>query len=198
MPFAQGQDANATRRLDRLTELFPDRFYIELQRHGRPQEASVEPRLIDYAYRKGVPIVATNEPFFKSPKEFEAHDALLAIAGGTVLAQTERRKLTDQSYFKTREEMVTLFADLPEALDSTIEIARRVAFRPRTRGPILPKFAAGSHDTEAAVVAAEAAALREMAEQGLDQRLATTGIAPARPRPNTASAWPSSWTSSKR
>lgn len=180
MAFAQGQDANAILRLDRLAELFDDRLYIELQRHGRPQEAVVEPRLIDYAYRKGVPLVAANEPFFKTAKEFEAHDALLAIAGGTVLAQTERRKLNDQYYFKTRAEMIELFADLPEALDSTIEIAQRIAFRPRTRGPILPKFAAGSHDTEDAVVAAEALALREMAETGLNARLATTGIAPGK------------------
>ncbi|ODT50221.1 DNA polymerase III subunit alpha [Devosia sp. 63-57] len=180
MALAQGQDANAIRRLDRLAELFDDRLYIELQRHGRPQEAVVEPRLIDYAYRRGIPLVAANEPFFKTAKEFEAHDALLAIAGGTVLAQTERRKLNDQYYFKTRAEMIELFADLPEALESTIEIAQRIAFRPRTRGPILPKFAAGSHDTEDAVVAAEALALREMAETGLNARLATTGIAPGK------------------
>ncbi len=180
MAFAQGQDANATRRLDRLADLFGDRFYIELQRHGRPMEAGVEPRLIDYAYAKGIPLVATNEPFFKSEKEFEAHDALLAIAGGSVLAQTERRKLGDQYYFKTRAEMVELFADLPEALDSTVEIARRIAYRPRTRGPILPKFAAGSHDSEDAVVAAEAAALRKIAVEGLDKRLEVTGIAPGK------------------
>ena len=99
----------------------------------------------------------------------EAHDALLAIAGGSVLAQTERRKLNDQYYFKTRAEMVELFADLPEALDSTVEIAKRVAFRPRTRGPILPKFAAGSHATEDEVVAAEAAELRRIAVDGLDK-----------------------------
>ncbi len=180
MAFAHGQDANAVRRLDRLADLFGDRFYIELQRHGRPMEASVEPRLVDYAYRKGIPLVATNEPFFKTAKEYEAHDALLAIAGGSVLAQTERRKLNDQYYFKTRAEMVELFSDLPEALESTIEIARRVAFRPRTRGPILPKFAAGSHDTEAAVVAAEAAELRRIAREGLDKRLEVTGIAPGK------------------
>ena len=180
MAFANGQDANAIRRLDRLAELFGDRFYIELQRHGRPMEATVEPRLVDYAYRKGIPLVATNEPFFKTAKEYEAHDALLAIAGGSVLAQTERRKLNDQYYFKTRAEMVELFADLPEALDSTIEIAKRVAFRPRTRGPILPKFAAGSHATEDEVVAAEAAELRRIAVEGLDKRLATTGIAPGK------------------
>ena len=180
MAFAQGQDANAVRRLDKLADLFGDRFYIELQRHGRPMESSVEPRLIDYAYRKGIPLVATNEPFFKSAKEFEAHDALLAIAGGSVLAQTERRKLGDQYYFKTRAEMVELFSDLPEALDSTVEIAKRVAYRPRTRGPILPKFAAGSHDTEDEVVAAEAVELRRIAVEGLNKRLDVTGIAPGK------------------
>ncbi len=180
MAFANGQDANATRRLDRLADLFGDRFYIELQRHGRPMEATVEPRLVDYAYRKGIPLVATNEPYFKTEKEYEAHDALLAIAGSSVLAQTERRKLNDQYYFKTRAEMVELFADLPEALDSTIEIAKRVAFRPRTRGPILPKFAAGSHATEDEVVAAEAAALRKIAVEGLDKRLEIVGLAPGK------------------
>ncbi|WEJ31424.1 DNA polymerase III subunit alpha [Devosia sp. SD17-2] len=180
MPFAQGQDANALRRLDRLADLFGDCFYIEIQRHGRPQELSVEPRLIDYAYNKGIPLVATNEPYFKSAKEYEAHDALLAIAGGSVLAQTERRKLNDQYYFKTRAEMVELFADLPEALDMTVEIARRVAYRPRTRGPILPKFAADPNASEDEVVAAEAAVMREMAVEGLNMRLATAGIAPGK------------------
>jgi len=183
MPFAQGQDANAVRRLDRLAGLFGDRLYIELQRHGRPQEAEVEPRLIDYAYRKGIPLVATNEPFFKSAKEFEAHDALLAIAGGTVLAQTERRKLNDQYYFKTRAEMMELFSDLPEALESSVEIARRVSYRPRTRDPILPKFAAAPDVSEDEAVAAEAAALRRMAEEGLERRLAATGIAPGKTEP---------------
>jgi DNA polymerase-3 subunit alpha len=175
--FAHGHETNALARLDRLRDLFGDRLYIELQRHGRPQEATVEPRLIDYAYRHGVPLVATNEPFFKTIDDFEAHDALLAIAGGTVLAQTERRKLNDQYYFKTRAEMIELFRDLPEALDSTVEIARRVSYRPRTRDPILPKFAAASDLSEEEAVAAEAAALRKMAEEGLEQRLATVGLA---------------------
>ncbi|GLQ09396.1 DNA-directed DNA polymerase [Devosia yakushimensis] len=180
MPFAHGQDANAVRRLDRLADLFGDRFYIELQRHGRPQEAAVEPRLVDYAYRKGIPLVATNEPFFKSADEFEAHDALLAIAGGTVIAQTERRKLNDQYYFKTRAEMAELFSDLPEALDSTIEVARRLAYRPLKRKPILPKFAAAPDLSENEAVAAEAEALRAMAEEGLENRFKTVGVAPGK------------------
>ena len=106
------------------------------------QEAVNEPQLIDYAYRRGVPLVATNEPFFPGAGDFEAHDALLAIAGSTVLAQTERRKLTAEHYFKSRKEMEELFADLPEALNSTVEIAQRASYRPKTRGPILPRFAA--------------------------------------------------------
>ncbi|MET3897108.1 DNA polymerase-3 subunit alpha [Devosia sp. UYZn731] len=178
--LAAGQDVHAYQRLERLERLFGDRLYIELQRHGRVQEASVEPRLVDYAYRRGIPLVATNEPFFKSAKEFEAHDALLAIAGGTVLAQTARRKLNDQYYFKTRAEMVELFTDLPEALDSTIEIAQRIAYRPKTRAPILPKFAAAPDLTDDEAVAVEAAALRKMAEEGLDMRLATVGTAPGK------------------
>ncbi|HTN61376.1 MAG TPA: DNA polymerase III subunit alpha [Devosia sp.] len=178
--LAAGQDVHAYQRLARLEDLFGDRLYIELQRHGRVQEASVEPRLVDYAYRRGIPLVATNEPFFKSAKEFEAHDALLAIAGGTVLAQTERRKLNDQYYFKTRAEMAELFVDLPEALDSSVEIARRIAYRPHTRKPILPKFAAAPELTDDEAVAVEAAALRKMAEDGLDRRLATVGTAPGK------------------
>ncbi len=176
--FGNGLDAHAHQRLDRLRELFGDRLYIELQRHGRHSEALVEPQLIDYAYKRGVPLVATNEPFFKARKDYEAHDALLAIAGGTVLSQTERRKLTDQHYFKTRDEMMALFSDLPEAIENTVEIAQRVTFRPRSRSPVLPKFAAAPGLSEEDAIAAEARALADMARTGLDHRLATVGMAP--------------------
>jgi len=173
--LANGLDAHAFEHLDRLRELFGDRLYIELQRHGRPQERLTEPALIDYAYRRGVPLVATNEPFFPTRADFEAHDALLAIAAGTVLAQTERRKLTDQHYFKSRAEMLALFADLPEALDNTVEIARREVFRPRSRGPILPRFAAAPDQTVEQGMAAEAEALRQMAYDGLKKRFEKYG-----------------------
>ncbi|RUT32719.1 DNA polymerase III subunit alpha [Arsenicitalea aurantiaca] len=180
-PFlANGHDAHALGRLDLLRDLFGDRFYIELQRHGRPQEALNEAQLIDYAYRRGVPLVATNEPFFPKADDFEAHDALLAIAGGTVLAQTERRKLTDQHYFKSREEMVALFADLPEATGNSVEIAQRIVYRPQTRKPILPKFAAAPDLSEDEAVAAEARALADMARNGLERRMVDFGIAEGR------------------
>jgi DNA polymerase-3 subunit alpha len=172
-----GLEGHAYQRLDQLQALFGDRLYIELQRHGLAQEAANEALLIDYAYRRGIPIVATNEPFFPTIKDYEAHDALLAIAGGTVLAQTERRKLSDQHFFKTRAEMQSLFEDLPEALASTVEIAQRVSFRPRTRGPILPRFAASAEQTEQEGLAAEADALRHMAYEGLKARFEKFGRA---------------------
>ncbi|MDB5540243.1 MAG: DNA-directed polymerase, partial [Devosia sp.] len=178
--FGNNLDTIALGRLDRLQELFGDRLYVELQRHGRPQEALNEAKLIDYAYRRGVPLVATNEPFYPGPADHEAHDALLAIAGGTMVAQTERRKLSDQHYFKTREEMQKLFADLPEALDSTVEIAQRIGYRPKKRDPVLPKFAATPDLTDAEAVAAEARALADMARTGLDERLRTVGVAPGK------------------
>jgi len=178
--WANGLEAHALQRLDRLRELFGDRFYIELQRHGRPQEALNEAQLIDYAYRQGVPLVATNEPFFPAIDDFEAHDALLAIAAGSVLAQTVRRKLSDQHYYKTRQEMLSLFADLPEALANSVEIAQRVSYRPKKRDPVLPKFAAAPDLADADAIAAEARALAEMARTGLDHRIATAGLAPGK------------------
>ena len=178
--FAANMDAFAEGRLDRLADLFGDRLYIELQRHGRPVEQGNEQKLIDYAYRRGIPLVATNEPFYPVPADYEAHDALLAIAGGTVLAQTERRKLSDQHYFKTREEMQQLFADLPEALESTVEIAQRVSYRPKKRNPVLPTFAAQPGQSPDEAFAAEARALAEMARTGLEHRLETVGPGPGK------------------
>ena len=81
--FANGLEGHGRQRLERLRALFGDRFYVALQRHRRRQEQTTEPQLVDYAYEKGVPLVATNEPFFSTRDDFEAHDALLAIAGGT-------------------------------------------------------------------------------------------------------------------
>jgi DNA polymerase-3 subunit alpha len=178
--FAAGLDAQAEHRLELLQNFFGDRLYIELQRHGRPQEQINEAQLIDFAYRRGVPLVATNEPFFQTRSDFEAHDALLAIASGSVVAQTERRKLTPEHYFKTRKEMEKLFEDLPEALESTIEIARRISYRPQKRNPVLPKFAAAPDLDEDSAVAAEAQALAKMAWDGLEQRIATVGVAPGK------------------
>ena len=182
-----GQHPVALSRCQRLQRLFGDRLYIELQRHGMAGERLAEPQLIDLAYAHSLPLVATNEPFFATRDDYEAHDALLCIAEGKLIADGERRQLAPEHRFKTRAEMARLFADLPEALLTTIEIAQRCVFRPRTQAPILPRFAAGRSEraasgpgaqTQRAGEAAEAQELRRAAREGLERRLQRYGTAP--------------------
>jgi DNA polymerase-3 subunit alpha len=134
--------------MQRFKAMFGDRLYIELQRHpredGTPPEgqAVTERGHIEMAYAMDIPLVATNDAYFPKPDMYEAHDALICIAEGAYVDQQEpRRRLTPQHYFKSQAEMVTLFADLPEAIENTIEIAQRCAFQAYRRDPILPKFA---------------------------------------------------------
>ncbi|HGG04206.1 MAG TPA: DNA polymerase III subunit alpha [Aliiroseovarius sp.] len=162
-----GQLPKAQTLLDQLQRLFADRLYMELQRHpvdgGLPEaERQTERAFVEAAYAQGIPLVATNDVHFPKPDIYEAHDALLCIADGAYVDQQEaRRRLTPQHYFKSPEEMVTLFADLPEALDNSVEIARRCAFKVEKHDPILPKFADD-----------EVNELRRQAEAGLADRLA--------------------------
>jgi DNA polymerase-3 subunit alpha len=163
----QGQRPAAEGLVDFLQEVFADRLYMELQRHpgedGLPEaERQTERGFVEMAYAKDIPLVATNDVYFPKPEMYEAHDALICIAEGAYVDQQEpRRRLTPQHYLKTPEEMATLFADLPEALENTVEIARRCAFMAYRRDPILPKFADD-----------EVAELRRMANEGLQARLA--------------------------
>jgi DNA polymerase III subunit alpha len=172
LAVAAGQSELAAARCERLLQLFGNRLYVELQRHGTAAEREVEPALLDLAYAKGIPLVATNEPFFARREDYEAHDGLICIAEGRLLVETDRRQLTPDHHFKRRAEMAALFADLPEALASTVEIATRCAFRPQTRKPILPRFSVGSEPVD------EAAELRRQAAAGLDRRIAAHGLAP--------------------
>jgi DNA polymerase III subunit alpha len=176
--IAAGQHALAHGRCEALQRQFGDRFYIELQRHGMAVEREAEPALIELAYTRGIPLVATNEPFFASRDDYEAHDALLCIAEGKLIADGERRALTPEHRFKSRAEMAVLFADLPEALAATVEIAERCAFRPHTQAPILPRFSLNRGASSDAGEEAEAQALRRAAEAGLERRLASHPVAP--------------------
>ena len=174
-----GQEPLARQRLERLKAIFPGALYVELQRHGLPHEQQVEPRLLQLAYELGLPIVATNECYFAKPDDYEAHDALICIAGGNYVVEDNRRRLSREHYFKSADEMARLFADLPEALASTVEIARRCAFRPTGRKPILPRFVSAAPGTsEEQQLAIEAEELRRQAEAGLEKRLAVHAPAP--------------------
>jgi DNA polymerase-3 subunit alpha len=176
--LAAGRAAQAEARLLTLKEIFGDRLYVELQRHGLATERAVEPQLLDLAYKHAVPLVATNECYFAAPDDYEAHDALLCIAAGAYVTDDDRRRLSPEHHLKSPEAMARLFADLPEALDSTVEIARRCTFRPQGRKPILPSFVAarpGANEEEK--LAAEADELRRQAEAGLGSRLAVLPLA---------------------
>ena len=174
-----GQKTLAEARLEALARICGDRLYVEIQRHGLEKEALVEPDLLDLAYNLNLPLVATNEAYFASPDDYEAHDALLCIAEGRYLVEDDRRRVSPEHYFKSAEEMMALFQDLPEALDNTIEIAKRCAFRPNGRKPILPRFVATSERaSDEDQLAAEAAELKRQAEQGLKARLAANPLAP--------------------
>src|SRR5438128_345548 len=82
--------------LARLADLFPGRLYVEVMRHGLESESRIEDRLIELAYARDLPLVATNEAFFADRAMFEAHDALLCIAGGAYITQEERRRVTPE------------------------------------------------------------------------------------------------------
>jgi DNA polymerase-3 subunit alpha len=164
---ATGQHAKARALLERLAQIYPNRLYVELQRHPGPggalpeHEALAERGSIDLAYELGLPIVATNDVYFPKTEMYEAHDALICIAEGAYVDQQQpRRRLTPQHYFKSEAEMVALFADLPEALENTVEIAKRCAYAATKRKPILPKFADD-----------EVQELRRQANEGLQARL---------------------------
>ncbi len=173
--LASSHPGRAEQMLTALTDMFGDRLYVELQRH-EGYDLEVEARLVDLAYRMELPLVATNNAFFPARDDFDAHDALMAIAAGSVVAVDDRPRLTPDHGLKSEREMLDLFADLPEALFNTVEIACRCSYFPETRAPILPRFAAPDDDTADALVV-EAAALRTTAEKGLSERLKIFGMA---------------------
>ncbi|MEM1048876.1 MAG: DNA polymerase III subunit alpha [Pseudomonadota bacterium] len=174
----EGRFEEAAARLDQLRSVFGRDLYIELQRYADHDWHVTEPFLLDYAYREDVAIVATNEAFFADKDDYEAHDALICLAEGRVLIEDDRRHLTPDHRFKGREEMIELFKDLPEALEASVEIARRCSYRPKTRPPILPRFTAETADG----ALTEADELRRQAREGLDRRLEAGGLAPGTTR----------------
>ena len=163
----QGQRPKAELLMDQFVEIYSDSLYVELQRHpgdgGLTEAEKLSERgHVEMAYAKNIPLVATNDVYFPKTGLYEAHDALICISDGSYVDQQEpRRRLTPQHYMKTPQEMVTLFADLPEAVENSVEIAKRCAFKVYKRDPILPKFADD-----------EVAELRRQAQEGLKARLA--------------------------
>ncbi len=121
--------------------LFPERFYIELQRLGGPQEGTYLERAVNLAAEYDVPVVATNDVRFLNPEDFEVHEARVCIQRGQILGETDRpRDYSEHQYLKSAEEMSTLFGDLSEAIVNTVQIAERCSLNLELNSVFLPKF----------------------------------------------------------
>lgn len=153
----------AEKLLKEFVALFPDNLYVELTRHGN-WNRSVDRAQIELAHTHNLPLVATNNVYFLTPAFYEAHDALLCIADGRYITETDRRRETPDHYFKTENEMVALFNDVPEAIANTVHIAKRCHYFLQALKPELPVF-----ETEAGRTEEEE--IRHQAREGLEWRL---------------------------
>jgi len=158
----------------RLEALFPGRLYIEIARRNNAVEDAAEEALIDLAYARDLPLVATNPANFAEPHFHAAHDAMLCIAHSTHIDAADRPRSAPQAFVKSAEMMAELFADLPEATANTLVIAQRCAVAPPMRKPILPSLAGD--------IEGEARMLAEDARRGLEARLAPYGAMSAEER----------------
>ena len=157
-----GQDKVAARRAKWLKSVFAGNAYIELQRHGRAKEEDAEAFLLAMADKTGLPLVATNDCHFENEEMHVPQRVLRCIAQSERLTSMSETGITPNHYFKTAEQMVQLFADLPEAVHNTLQIARRCSFTVNQRKPILPSTDAVDENAQ----------LRHLAEEGLAVRLA--------------------------
>ena len=163
--LVNGREAEAERALNYWLELFGDRFYLELQRIGRSEEEGYIAAAVALAARRAVPVVATNDVRFLKPEDFESHEARVCIYDGTLLADTARvRRYTAQQYLRTPREMAVLFADIPEALANSLEIARRSSLILRLGETHMPQYPVPDGRSAADF-------LREQSARGLARRL---------------------------
>jgi len=148
-----------------LEALFGDRLYMEIQRHGMDAELQTEEGFLDLAFDRNIPIVATNQPYFVKGDDYGAHDTLLCIADSTYVSEVSRRRLNADYDFKAPDVMINRFKDIPEAIENTILISKRCAWKVTPIDPLLPNFVQGMDVSEAEL-------LRQMVVEGLEARLA--------------------------
>jgi DNA polymerase-3 subunit alpha len=160
-----GKEANACRLLEEWLQIFSDRFYLELQRTGRRQEEEYIQAALQLAHIYAVPVVATNGVRFITSDDYEAHEARVCIHSGTILDDQRRPRIYSQEqYLRTPAEMQTLFADIPESLINTVEIAKRCNVELHLGKSYLPHFPIPHGLTAEAYLA-------QQAEEGLAKRL---------------------------
>ena len=163
--LVRGKLDEAARALARWQGLCGDRFYLEIQRTGRAGEAASSDAVLDLARAHGAPAVATNDVRFLTRGEFEAHEARVCIREGALLADSSRsRRYSEEQYLKTPTEMAELFADAPELLANSVEIAKRCSLEIKLGSSMLPAYPVPAGSTTEDF-------LRVEAERGLRQRL---------------------------
>lgn len=174
MAILNNQNNTAFTLAQQFLEIFGNNFYMEIQRHGLPEEIKTEPVFLQIARDLNIPIVATNDVCFASPDDYEATDALGCVLGQTRVINPERPRKSPEQYFKSKAEMNELFSDLPEAIENTVNIAKRCAFYVNVHEkPLLPRFG-GDLETECQM-------LRDDTMNGLKARLEQHNITDTAP-----------------
>ncbi len=174
--LAAGRESEAQQRLRQWQGAFGDRLYLEISRTGRAIEAAWEPGALWLAQQLGLPVLASNDIRFLDRDDFEAHEARVCIASGRVLADPRRpREFSAEQYLKSADEMAQLFADLPEALDNAVELARRCTLELSLGTYFLPAFPVPESETLDSWI-------RSQAHAGLERRLRQQPLAPGHGR----------------
>ena len=161
----EDQEKKLAELVAELTKIFPQNFYIEITRHGTETEKKLETKFIDLAFKHSLPLVATNDVYFLTKEMHEAQDILTCVGEGKVFFETDRKKLSPEQFFKNQTELEALFADIPEAIENTVNIAKKCHIMAFERAPTLPKFSSEKNFDEAAE-------LKNQASEGLKIRLA--------------------------
>jgi len=174
MAILNNQNDLAVDLAKHFVDVFGDNFYMEIQRHGLEDEIKTEPKFLQIARDLNIPIVATNDVCFANRSDYEAMDALSCVLGQTKIIDPDRPRKSSEQYFKSVEEMTELFSDLPEAIENTVNIAKRCAFYINVHEkPLLPHFGKN--------LEAECQMLRDATMSGLKERLKQHNITDTAP-----------------
>ena len=170
-PLLKNEHATALKNAKTFVDIFGDRFYIEVMRHGMPEEDVINTGLVKVARELNLPIVATNDSHYLEQRDAPAHDVLLCIGTGKTVSDTSRMKFySDQFYVKSAAEMYELWADLPEACENTVKIAERIDIRIPEKIFHLPQYPVPQPEAAAANERTAEEYLREICEAGLIER----------------------------
>lgn len=162
--LSNGQDQKADEITKILSQTFPKNFYIEITRHGTKAELDLEAKFIKLAFKHNLPLVATNDTYFLTRDMHEAQDVLSCVGEGKFFFEANRKKISEEQYFKSQEEFEELFSDLPEAIENTVNIAKKCHSMAFERPPSLPRFSIAEGFSEPDE-------LRKQSSEGLKGRL---------------------------